>query len=259
MEFDVTCRGIRQEALLSFVQWQRCSPPDERPEMQDKGKTDLMNFFKVYQYDDSSIRPVIYDDDECMTRRGIITSLALIRDHDESECMEVLTISFTPNDILDFLLDQLRSHDYVSSPLVYDADEEYIAALLYSLASVQTRAMYECISHLGDSQGENSLGEKQLEQCNEVISSFFSYPSPSFKGAVLVAALYAKSVFEMSGRFPVSPIFTHYIEHSYPAYLLLIPSDSLERFAVKRIVVWCVFFFERRTIRGSGCLHSCGF
>ena len=128
----MTCRGIRQEALLSFVQWQRCSPPDERPEMHDKGKTDLMNFFKVYQYDDSSIRPVIYEDDECMTRRGIITSLALIRDHDESECMEVLTISFTPNDILDFLLDQLRSHDYVSSPLVYDADEEYIAALLYS-------------------------------------------------------------------------------------------------------------------------------
>lgn len=85
MGFGLPCRGIRQEALLSFVQWQRCSPADERPEMQDKGKTDLMNFFKVYQYDDSSIRPVIYDDDECMTRRGIITSLALIRDHDESE------------------------------------------------------------------------------------------------------------------------------------------------------------------------------
>lgn len=166
--------------------------------------------------------------------------------------------SFTPDDILDFLLDQLRSHDYVSSPLVYDADEEYIAALLYSLASVQTRAMYECISHLGDAHGENALGMKQLQQCSEVISSFFSYPSPSFKGAVLVAALYTESVFEMSGRFPVSHIFTHYIEHSYPAYATRISTDSVERFAAKRIVVWCVCFFERRTTRGNGSLRSCG-
>ena len=252
-------RGIRQEALLAFVQWQRCSPADERPEMQDKGKTCLIDLFKVYQYDDSSIRPVIYDDEECMTRRGIITSLALIRDHDGLVKVKMFTTSFTPNDIFDFILEQLRSHDYVSSPLVYDADEEYIAALLYSLASVQTRAMYECISHLSNSQGENSLGVKQLQQCSEVISSFFSYPSPSFKGAVLVAALYTESVFEMSGRFPVSHIFTHYIDYSYPTYTTCIRTNSLERFGAKLIVVWCVFFFARSKIRRNGFYHSYGF
>ena len=213
-------RGIRQESLFGIVQWQRCSPPDERPHIQDLGKKNLIRKFKVFQYDDSSIRPVVYDEEECMIRRGIITSLALIRDSEELIYMRRVMLSFTPDDILNFILEQLTSHDYVSSPLVYDADEEYVAALLYCLASIQTRAMYEAIPQPDGIVQENSLGSKQLQQCHEAISNFFSYPSPSFKGTVLVAALYTESVFEMSGRFPISHIFTHYIDPSYPVYLL---------------------------------------
>lgn len=41
----------------------------------------------------------------------------------------------------EFILLQLQYHDYVSTPQVYDVDEEYVATLLYSLASLQTRAM----------------------------------------------------------------------------------------------------------------------
>ena len=50
--------------------------------------------------------------------------------------------SYTPDEVFTFILTQLQDHDYVSSPLVYDVDEEYVASLLYSLAAVQTRGMY---------------------------------------------------------------------------------------------------------------------
>ena len=46
--------------------------------------------------------------------------------------------SYTPPNIFDFIVDQLVYHDYVSNPQVYDADEEYVAAMLYSLSSLQT-------------------------------------------------------------------------------------------------------------------------
>jgi len=50
--------------------------------------------------------------------------------------------SFSPDEVFTFLITQLQDHDYVSNPLVYDVDEEFVASLLYSLAAVQTRDMY---------------------------------------------------------------------------------------------------------------------
>ena len=43
------------------------------------------------------------------------------------------------------MVEQLNSHDYVSNPVVYDTDEEYVAVLLYALASLQTREMMEMV------------------------------------------------------------------------------------------------------------------
>lgn len=53
--------------------------------------------------------------------------------------------SITSNDVFDFVVEQLNSHDYVSNPVVYDTDEEYVAVLLYALASLQTREMMEMV------------------------------------------------------------------------------------------------------------------
>ena len=37
----------------------------------------------------------------------------------------------------EFITEQLVYHDYIASPFVYDADEEYVATLLYSLSSIE--------------------------------------------------------------------------------------------------------------------------
>ena len=115
----------------------------------------------------------------------------------------------------EFLLDQLLYHDYISNPQVYDADEEFVAALLYALASLQTTEMLsnECVPVIHLTCRSES---PQLCQCHEVIQSFLTYPSPSFKGKVLMAALYAESVFEMHHRFEISSLFLKYIEVSNP-------------------------------------------
>lgn len=111
-------------------------------------------------------------------------------------------------------MDQLVYHDYVSNPQVYDADEEYVASLLYSLASLQTMDM---ISNqlLFILFFINRTDSEQLTKCLEIIHSFLTYPSPSFKGKVVIAALYTESVFEMHNRFEVSNLFTKYLDSSY--------------------------------------------
>lgn len=104
-------------------------------------------------------------------------------------------------------MEQLNDHDYVSNPHVYDADEEYVASLLYSLASLQ----------LSDPITDSSLPQdrNQSDKIASSIKSFLTYPSPSYKGKVIIAALYTQSVFEMHHRFDVSSIYTKYLDTSY--------------------------------------------
>lgn len=115
----------------------------------------------------------------------------------------------TPNQIFEFIMEQLRDHDYVSNPHVYDADEEYVASLLYSLASLQ----------LSDPKIDSSISQDHyddmINRCYSIIQSFLTYPSPSYKGKVIKAALYTQSVFEMHNRFEVSSLFTKYLDVSY--------------------------------------------
>lgn len=62
-------------------------------------------------------------------------------------------------------------------------------------------------------------GTHQLSLCQQIIYNYLTYPSPSFKHKVLIAALYAESIFEMNGRWPVSSIFHKYTDPSYPVYV----------------------------------------
>ena len=142
----------------------------------------------------------------------------------------VIHISYTPDDVYEFILLQLQYHDYVSTPQVYDVDEEYVATLLYSLASLQTRAMAAYIDPEKSfifviviyspelSQPADNQSEYQILRCREIIANYMTYPSPSFKCKVLIAALYAESVFEMCARYPVTTLFSKYIDVNYPVY-----------------------------------------
>ena len=121
-----------------MVFWEVYSPPDDRPSIKDLAKNRLFSIFnEYYRYQDSNLCPVNYDHEESMRRRSLITGLALFRD-EEFHFMRSFIHSYTPPNIFDFIVDQLIYHDYVSNPQVYDADEEYVAALLYSLSSLQT-------------------------------------------------------------------------------------------------------------------------
>lgn len=114
-----------------------------------------------------------------------------------------MTVSVTSDDVFDFVAEQLETHDYVSNPAVYDADEEYVATLLYALSALQL-------------DPTSSVGASQLARCNSIITNYLTYPSPSFKGKVLEAALFTESIFEFCKWLPVSTLFTKYIDHAYP-------------------------------------------
>lgn len=140
------CRYLKIESIFAMVQWQRYSPPDPREKVQDLGKKKLIEFFKDYfRYKDNSVCPVNYDDHTSLLRRCIVAGIALIRDKEEYMSRCGFMNSITSNDVFDFVVEQLNSHDYVSNPVVYDTDEEYVAVLLYALASLQTREMMEMV------------------------------------------------------------------------------------------------------------------
>ena len=108
----------------------------------------------------------------------------------------------------------------MSTPQVYDVDEEYVAMLLYSLASLQTQSMTSSVdsdefhrfSYVTCSPSAPPLLNNHIVRCREIINNYLTYPSPSFKCKVLMAALYAESVFEMCARYPVTTLFSKYID-----------------------------------------------
>ena len=77
------------------------------------------------------------------------------------------------------------------------------------------------------------------------IENFFTYPSPSFKGRVLVAALYAKSVFEMCGRIPAGTPYAKFTEASYPLWARR-SCVSVVLCDVRRIAAWFGFCCGRK-------------
>ena len=117
----------------------------------------------------------------------------------------------------------------MSTPQVYDVDEEYVAMLLYSLASLQTQSMTSSVdsdefhrfSYVTCSPSAPPLLNNHIVRCREIINNYLTYPSPSFKCKVLMAALYAESVFEMCARYPVTTLFSKYIDPSFPLYSFL--------------------------------------
>ena len=91
-------------------------------------------------------------------------------------------------------------------------------------------------------RSENKRSEAlsaQLMQCKEIITNFLTYPSPSFKGKVLEAALYTESIFEYCNRFPPSTLFTKYIDPSYPVYSFPSISSALGLCVRRRIDASC--------------------